>query len=277
MKEISLERKKAIIGASKDIKNFNKEMFDFLYRESKGCLEGENEFESAIRYLKNGIICEQVELVFKLREHIVDGYRIRIEEVFEMFPKYDSLFENLSFFLEGNYCYEQFSGFLDAIKNDLPKEKIALLNNEHLHPKAIEFFVWRNADLITPKNVRRVVDFYEELNSIEKGTTNTISNAIAVENFSDEQIRILLKEKEYDLLYKYFKAGLPVEYAKYCPKIFDEIHSCIIIEALQEKVDPQEIVSMLEAKNYDDLLILTYNARKERINKSFSDLLKKYS
>ena len=84
MKEISLERKKAIIGASKDIKNFNKEMFDFLYRESKGCLEGENEFESAIRYLKNGIICEQVELVFKLREHIVDGYRIRIEEVLRL-------------------------------------------------------------------------------------------------------------------------------------------------------------------------------------------------
>lgn len=276
MQEISLERKKAIIDASEDIKNFNKEMFDFLYLESKGCLEGGNEFESAIRYLKNGIICEQVELVFKLRERIVDGYKIRIEEVFEMFPKYDSLFENLSFFLEGNYCYEQFSGFLDAIKNDLPKEKIALLKNEHLHPEAIEFFARRKADLITPENVRRVVELYEELNSIEKRRLHIILNAIVVENFSDEQIRALLKEKEYDLLYKYFKAGLPVEYAN-CPEIFDEKQSCIIIEALKEKVNPEEIVSTLKVKNYDKLLILTCNARKEQINKSFSALLKKYS
>ena len=277
MKEISLERKKAIIDASEDIKNFNKEMLDFLYHESKGCLEGENEFASAIWYLKKGIICEQVELVFKLRNHIVNGYRIRAEEVFEMFPKYDSLFENLSFFLEGDYCYEQFSGFLDAVKNDFPKEKLSLLKNDHLHPKAIEFFAWRKADLITPESVRRVVDLYEEINSIEESRVYTILNAIIYENFSDEQVRVLLKEKEYELLYKYFEAGLPAEYAKYCPEIFDEIHSCIIIEALQEKVNLEEIVSMLKVKNYDKLLILTYNARKERINKSFNALLKKYA
>ena len=70
---------------------------------------------------------------------------------------------------------------------------------------------------------------------------------------------------------------MPVEYAKYCPDIFDEIHSCIIIEALQEKVNIEEIVTLLKVKNYDKLLILTFNARKERINNSFNVLLEKYN
>ena len=277
MQEISIERKKAIIDASKDIKNFNKEMLYFLYHESKGCLEGGNDFEKAITYLKRGIICKQVELVFKIKEHIVDGYRIGIEEVFEMFPKYDILSENLSFFLEGNYCYEQFSGFMNAIKNNLPKDKIDLLKNEYIHPDAIEFFAWRKADLITSESIRRVVEFYEELKSIEKSRINIILNALIIDNFSDEQVRALLEAKEYSLLYKYFKAGLPVEYAKYCPDIFDEIHLCIIIEALQENVNIEEIVTLLKVKNYNKLLLLTFYSRKERIDNSFSALLKKYS
>lgn len=275
IKELPLERKEEIVDFSNSFDGFNKDVLDFLCNGSSGCLYDYIDFEEALDLLSQGYNVEHVKLWYELKNHVGRPERINLINSQKDFFEVVTSGVDLSFLLNDSYNSSHVEAFLSAYKKHLPNEKIDLLKNAKIHSRVINYLV-NNPDKIEQSIIRKVIKFNDSFDSISRLRLDYVISGILDYGFSDEQISALINE-EYNLvlLFRLFEAGMPAKYAD-AIVFLKNVPSSIVINALKEKVNFEEIIEAAKHGDEGKITLLTSTAKKRRIDKEFRKLVKKY-
>lgn len=272
IKELPLERKEEIVDFSNSFDGFNKDILDFLCSR---CLDDHIDFEEALDFLRQGYNLEHVKLWYELKNHVSEQERILLINSQKDFFEVVTSGVDLSFLLNESYNSSHVEAFLSAYKKHLPNEKINLLKNAKIHSRVINYLV-HNPDKIEQSIIRKVIKFNDSFDSISRLRLDYVISGILDYGFSDAQISALINE-EYNLvlLFRLFEAGMPAKYADTIV-FLKNVPISIVINALKEKVNFEEIIEAAKHGDEGKITLLTSTAKKRRIDKEFRKLVKKY-
>jgi len=273
---MDLRRMEVIIEESTRIPGFNKEILDFLIVESSGCILDSNNFSRAVYLLRDEVPCAHVKLLCQIRAY-VSGYissdfETRILDLLRDGPVE---VEDLSFLAEGHYSADHLHAFLEAFKNRVPRSKINMLKNDHIHPIAVERFI-HSPERITSERIKRIEELHE-FQYLSNDHMYDIIDAIIFHDFTDKQIKALIDTEHYSSLQKFFEAGLTDAYIDSFEMLNGSVYKSEIIDALKEKIEPAVIIDTVRRDDHLELTRMVQKARKKRVNSEFNALLKRYS
>lgn len=289
-KEISFKRKEIIVSASEKLKNFNKEIFDYLCGKDKT----DEEIKLMVHYLEDGFNIQQADFLVKINH--LDKFIL--SNVCEAFKKgyatsdFQFLLKMKRKFLLEREASRFFDEAVSIIKAwraseiSIFKRDLIIQYHVDLYPNDEIYFILNRVDMINEEKLNRI------RRCIKSGKTPDIVIKGVVENdFSEEVLSAIQKfstnKKEEEAIYELFEAGLPIElmnehlvYFCIMEHDFRSINHRLLKASLKEKLDIATIKNAIDSYDPQKLSrVLDRKIKKnhtKKINDKFKTLIEKF-